>query len=131
MAHSGRVGGGTPGLEHKFGKWLTYEEAVHETVAFSVLTLKGSRWGGGDFGTKFGDAIDLERCEAVEFANNEVLKGLNGGQIKVLDVNSEFSEAGELVTTVLAQHVQGGSSVVVKLRVGKNKKPSVDPFAKS
>ena len=128
MVHSGMTGGGTPGLEHKFGKYLSYEEAVHEVVAFSVLTYKGDRFADPDYGTIFVDAIDLEKDQAIQFANQEVLNGLSGSSANVIAVKSAFSENDELVTTVEAQHAKGGRPVSVTLRISQDKETTIDPF---
>ena len=128
MNHSGMIGGGMPGLEHKFGKYLSYEEAVHQIVAYSVLTYKGDRFMDPDYGTTFVDAIDLKEDQAIKSANQEVLNGLSGSSVRAITVNSVFSENGELATTVEAQHEKGGRPVLVTLRVGHDKKPTVDPF---
>ena len=122
------TGGGTPGLEHKFGKYLSYEEAVHQIVAFSVLTYKGDRFADPDYGTNFVDAIDLEKDQAIQFANQEVLNGLSGNSVNVIAVKSAFSESGELVTTVEAQHVKGARPVSVTLRISQDKETTIDPF---
>ena len=39
MVHSGMTGGGTPGLEHKFGKYLSYEEAVHQNRGIQCVDI--------------------------------------------------------------------------------------------
>ena len=128
MTHSGMVGGGTPGLEHKFGKYLSYEEAVHQIVASSVLTRKGDRFADPDYGTHFVDAIDLDREQAIQFANQEVLSGLSDSSVNAIAVKSAFSENGDLATTVESQNEKGGRPVSVTLRISRDKETSIDPF---
>ena len=114
MTHSGMVGGGTLGLAHKFGKYLSYEEAVHQSVAYSVLTRKGDRFADPDYGTNF--------------VNQEVLSGLSGSSENAIAVKSAFSENGDLATTVEAKNEKGGRSVSVTLRINRDKETSIDPF---